>query len=466
MKLSPLSTKKYIKQALKDEWLRSAVLKATETVVQSRTEMISQIPYWEELRYKLHSIKKEVIDHLDVYLEEFESNCIKNGIQVHWAVDDTEARQIILGIIEQRNVKKIVKSKSLTSEEIHLNALLEEKGIETIETDLGEYIVQLIGQIPSHLTMPALHLNRKDIGKLFHDKLGIEYTEEPLELLGIARKKLRKQFLSADLGISGVNFAIAGTGSFCVVENEANAHLSVSLPKTHIAVMGIEKLLPDMKTVPYFLKALAPSATGQKASSYVNFISGPRREKYGEGPDEVHIILLDNGRSRIVKDPDLRETLFCIRCGTCLNSCPVYQQTGGHAYGWVYMGPIGITLIPQFLGEAEGRHSPFLSSLCGACFDACPVRINLPKHILNLRNMIVESGKVKKIERLGMSVWTFLARYPKLYRIATWFPGKLQLLLPGQNTFPVPGYTGERSFTRFDSKGFRKRLYESRKNNE
>jgi len=459
MRLSPIHTKSYIRDAIKDERLRNAVEKATGTAVDSRKKMVSQIPYWEDLRCKLHNVKKEVIDHPHRYLEEFESNCLKNGFHVHWASDGEEARKIILGIAQSKDIKKIVKSKSLTTEEIHLNPVFIENGIETIETDLGEYIVQLTGQIPSHLTMPALHLSRKDIGMLFHEKLGEPYTEEPDELLRIARKKLREHFLTADMGISGVNFAIADAGVLCIVENEANAHLTTCLPEIHVAVMGIEKLLPDFSALPYFLKALAPSATGQKSSTYVNFIGNAGREKYGEGPREVHIVLLDNGRTQILKNPHLRETLFCIRCGACLNACPVYQQTGGHAYGWVYMGPIGITLIPQYLGISEGRYAPFLSSLCGACYDVCPVRINIPRHLLTLRNSVVESGYAKAMERTGMSLWAFLARHPVLYRFITWFPGKLQKVLPGKTAFPVPGYGKERSFARFDSLGFRKRFY-------
>ena len=463
MELTPLKTKKYIKKALDDDSMRAAVKKAAETAVNSRQELVDQIPYWEDIRLKTHNIKKDVMEHLDTYLETFESRCSENGIQVHWAVNDQEAREIILNLAKEKNVKKIVKAKSLTTEEIHLNKSLLGNGIETLETDLGEYIVQLMDQIPSHLTMPALHLSRKDIGKLFQEKLGIDYTEEPTELLTVARETLREHFLAADMGISGVNFGIADSGCFCIVENEANAHLTITLPRIHVAVMGIEKMIPDMKSLPYFLKVLPVSATGQKASSYVNFIGGPSREKYGEGPEEVHIVLLDNGRSRILKDPRLRETLFCIRCGACLNICPVYQQIGGHAYGWVYMGPIGSTLIPQYLGEAEGRYAPFLSSLCCACFENCPMRINLPDHLLRLRNRVVESGQSMKVERIGMKIWAFLAKHPRLYRFATWFPGKFQQILPKGMAFPAPGYFKERRLARFDSIGFRKRFYRFKK---
>ena len=466
MDLTPLKTKHYVHDALHNERLRASVDKATQTSLAKRKDKKDQIPYWEHLRHKAHSIKKDVMEHLDTYLETFEQKCRDNGIHVHWAVDAAEARQIILGIARDKNAKSIVKSKSLTTEELHLNDFLANNNIEALETDLGEYIVQLLGQIPSHLTAPALHLNRQDIGKVFHEKLGVDYTEDPNELLTIARTTLRQKFLNADIGISGVNFAIAGSGSVVVIENEANARLTVGVPKTHIAVMGIEKLIPDMEALPVFLKLLAPSATGQKASVYVNIVGGPAKDIAGEGPDDMHIVLLDNGRSRMLADPQLRESLFCIRCGACLNVCPIYQQIGGHAYGWVYMGPIGITLIPQYLGEIEGKYSSYLSSLCGACYEICPVRINIPHHLLKLRNQVIESNNGMKIEKLGMGVWSFLARHPQLYRFATWFPGKFQMLLPKGVAFPAPGYTRERALGTFDKKGFRKRYLKLIKNSQ
>ena len=463
MHTTPKKTKKYIKKALADDLLRKAVDKATSSSLLTRQKLVDQMPYWEELRFKAHAIKKDVMENLGDYLEVFESNCVKNGITIHWASDSEEAREIILKLCQENNVKRIVKSKSLTTEEIHLNDALIKNNITTLETDLGEYIVQLNDQIPSHLIIPAMHLSRQDVGKLFSEKLGVAYTEDPEELLRIARGRLRENFLSADMGISGANFGIAKSGTFCIVENEANAHLTISLPKIHVAVMGIEKLIPDLQALPYFLKLLPVSATSQKSSTYVNFIGGIPHKRYGEGPEAVHLILLDNGRSEILRDPQLRETLFCIRCGACLNVCPVYQITGGHAYGWVYMGPIGITLIPQFLGEAEGRHAPYLSSLCGACFEACPMMINIPHHLLKLRNRIVEKGHTKLIEKLAMTFWAYLIKTPKLYRMLTWIPAKLQQFLPKNTSFPAPGYTKDRALGQFDAKGFRKRFMEINK---
>lgn len=459
MKTTPLKTKKYAKKAVKDQELKKALLFATASTVESRQKIIDELPYWEQLRAKAHDIKKQTIENLDKYLEEFESNCSKNGMQIHWAQTSEDAQNIILRLAEENNVRSIVKSKSLTTEEIGLNKVLLDNNIQTYETDLGEFIVQLMGQIPSHLIIPALHLTRKDIGKLFSEKFGCEYTEEPTELLNIARAKLRELFLTADMGISGANFGIADTGCICILENEANAHFVTTLPRIHVAVMGIEKIIPSLDTLPYFLKLLPTNATGQKISTYVDFIGEPSSDKLSEGPEQVHIILLDNGRSKILQEPSLRETLLCIRCGACLNSCPVYQQIGGHAYGWVYMGPIGINLIPLYLGLSAGRYSPSLCSLCRACQEVCSTNIDLTENILELRNRIVRSGYNSKIERIGMSLWAFFARHPLLYRISSSMPRIFQRLLPKGMGFPTPGYTKKRSLPPFDKKGFRKRFY-------
>ncbi|RPI01969.1 MAG: iron-sulfur cluster-binding protein [Calditrichaeota bacterium] len=461
MNLRASSTRQYIRTALKNDNLRQAVNKATQTALQKRLAIVEQTPNWEDLRLRAHSIKQNVIEHLDEYLERFEKKCGENGIHVHWATDAEEARTIIKKIVRQNNVASIVKSKSLTTEEIHLNPFLTNLGVETLETDLGEYIVQLLDQTPSHLTAPALHLTRQDVGRIFQQKLGVDYTENPHELLQIARKKLRQKFLQADMGISGVNFAIASSGAFVVIENEANARLSMGLPRIHLAVMGIEKLIPTFQDLPLFLKLLPPSATGQKQTVYVNIIGGAQYDVLGEGPEQVHIVLLDNGRSKIAADVELRETLFCIRCGACLNVCPIYQQVGGHAYGWIYMGPIGATLIPQFLGLHEGRFAPFLSSLCGACHEICPMRIRIPHHLLKLRNQVVEAGFSKKGEKSVFKLWAFLAQHPVLYRLTTWLPGKIQIIY--RRPFPAPGYWRKRALGLFDSRGFRRRFLDEQK---
>jgi len=461
MELQASKTKAYIKEALKNDTMRKAVDNATQTALRKRAEKVAQSPAWEDFRKLAHAAKRQIMEHLDEHLQTFESECRQNGIIVHWARDAAEARNTILKIAQDNNVHSIVKSKSLTTEEIHINKFLGENGIESLETDLGEYIVQLLDQTPSHLTAPALHLTRKDIGRVFNEKLGVPYTESPTELLEIARAGLREKYLTADMGISGVNFGIADSGCIVVVENEANARLSLGIPRIHVAVMGIEKLIPSFEDLPVFLKLLAPSATGQKQTVYVNIIGGVQRKISGEGPEQAHVVLLDNGRSKILADPQLRETLFCVRCGACLNICPVYQQVGGHAYGWVYMGPIGAALIPQYLGAHEGRYAPFVSSLCGACKQICPIGIDIPRHLLKLRNRVVATRETRKLEKLGFRVWAFLAKHPLLYRFATWFPGKLQKF--SEEPFPAPGYDRERALGRFDNKGFRKRFLKMEK---
>jgi L-lactate dehydrogenase complex protein LldF len=461
MELKASKTKEYIRKALKDLHLREAVGNATQTALRKRAVRVAETPHWETLRLIARTGKRTILEHLDHQLVTFESQCRSNGISVHWALDDAEARDIVLRIARDNDVRRVVKSKSLTTEEIHLNSFLEANGIDSLETDLGEFIVQLLGQIPSHLTSPALHLTRMDVGRVFEQKLGVPYTEDANELLAIARVKLREKFLTADMGITGVNFAIADSGCIVIVENEANARMTAGLPKIHVAIMGMEKLIPSFEYLPVFLKLLCNSTTGQKQSSYVNIIGGPQNRISGEGPEEVHVILLDNGRSRILADPQLRESLFCIRCGSCLNACPIYQQVGGHAYGWVYMGPIGATLIPQYLGTHEGRYAPFASSLCGACREICPLRIDLPHHLLKLRHDVVRDKQSMLVERIAIRIWAFLARHPLLYRLATWFPGKLQRF--SGKPFPAPGYSTARSIGKFDKKGFRKRFLEMEK---
>ena len=463
MKSQSLNLKPLISEAIEDPQLRSAVRKAMQSTRESRASLVAQYDEWQHWRDRAHAIKHEVMNHLDDYLERFESNCANKGIHVHWARDAEEARQLSLDLIKQHKVKNIVKSKSLTSEEIHLNAFLEENGIHPLETDLGEYIIQLKQQTPSHLIIPAIHLSRQEIGRLFQEKLGIDYTDDPEELLQVARQKLRERFLTAEMGISGANFAVADPGALCIVENEANAHHTTHLPPIHLAILGIEKILPDYEALATFLRLLPASATSQKASTYVNILAEPTFERMGEGAKEMHIILLDNGRSRILADPQLRETLFCIRCGACLNHCPVYEHIGGHAYGWVYMGPIGITLSPQFLGRKEAKMSPFLSSLCGACYEVCPVKINIPHHLVRLRNDVIESEANSALEALAIRAWAALAQRPQLYRMATWLPGKVQQLYPKDKSFPAPGYTKERALGRFDNKGFRNRFHEWQK---
>jgi L-lactate dehydrogenase complex protein LldF len=371
--------------------LVAATQKSTRTAVAKRAQAIETFgeDKWQALRQAGHDIKLHAITHLDEYLPMLEARVTQAGGFVHWAGDDAEARRIVLNIAAQHSAKRIVKVKSFATEEIELNHALKDAGIAVFETDLGEYIVQLAGQRPSHPTAPALHLTKEDIAELFHDKLGIDAPPDPPTLTEIARNKLRQEFLSADMGISGGNFLIAETGTLVIVTNEGNGRMCTSLPPVHVAVVGIEKMIPDWESLAVMLKLLARSGTGQKITAYTNLIT-PGAE---EGPREFHLVLLDNGRARILQDDNARETLLCIRCGACANVCPVYNHVGGFAYGSIMMGPIGAILSPQLLGTKIAGDLPFASSLCGACADVCPVKIPIPNILLHLRHRVVEGDR-------------------------------------------------------------------------
>jgi L-lactate dehydrogenase complex protein LldF len=345
---------------------------------------------------------------------------------VHWARDAAEANQIVCRLARERDARKLVKSKSMVTEEIHLNDAVEAEGFEVIETDLGEYIIQLAGETPSHIIVPAIHKTKKQIAQLFTEKLGIEPTDDVDRLTSVARQVLRLRFAEADIGISGVNFGVAETGTILILENEGNIRLTTSVPKTHIAVMGIEKLVPRFADLDVFLKLLPRSGTGQQLTTYQSLITGTKRRPEDEGPDELHIILLDNGRSRMLAHPVTRQALACIRCGACLNACPVYQQIGGHAYGSVYPGPIGAVITPQLIGLGKAAQLPYASSLCGACRDVCPVKINIPELLLHLRAEITEGPEGRgreqeagagggQMEKLAFKIFAAVMTRPRLY---------------------------------------------------
>src|SRR6185369_5296631 len=338
------------KSALADVQLRGALRNATSLFGKRRLAAAAGLQNWEELRSRARSIKDDVLLHLDQHLEQFVANAESRGAHFHWARDATEANQIICKLIADRGGKKIVKSKSMTTEETHLNVALEAAGREGVETDLGEYIIQLAEETPSHIIVPAIHKTKRQISELFTSELGIPPTDDVDKLTATARATLRDRFAEADVGISGVNFGIAETGTILIVENEGNIRLTTSLPRTHIAVMGIEKILPRFADVDVFLKLLPRSGTGQRLTTYQSFITGVKQNAADEGPDELHVVILDNGRSRMLAHPITRQSLACIRCGACLNACPVYQQVGGHAYGSVYPGPIGAVITPQLVG--------------------------------------------------------------------------------------------------------------------
>jgi L-lactate dehydrogenase complex protein LldF len=339
---------------------------------------------YEDERSASRRIKEHAIAHLDELIVQLTDKLASRGCIVFAASTVEEARDYIVDVARKAGARSVVKGKSMTTEEIGLNPALEAAGMEVLETDLGEYIVQLRHEPPSHIITPAIHLSKEDIGELFHDKFGIPYTPEPERLTAEARDRLRDGFLRAEVGITGVNFAIAETGTLVVVENEGNGRMSSTMPEVFIAIMGIEKVIPRMADVSHFLEVLARTATGQKLTTYTNFISGPRADGEVDGPREMHVVILDNGRTAMLADPVMREALYCIRCGACLNVCPVYRHIGGHAYQSPYPGPIGSIVSPNLVGSAAA-HLPFASTLCGACKDICPVRIDIPRILLHLR---------------------------------------------------------------------------------
>lgn len=401
-----------------------AVQQATNRFVIGRTARVGELPQWEDLRQIGSDIRQHTMENLDVYLTCLEAAVLSAGGHVHWAESGEDARQIVLQIAKENNVKTIVKSKSMATEEIHLNHALEEAGIESLETDLGEYIIQLAGTGPSHIIVPAVHLTKEEIAALFSKHLGIDAPTDPIELARIARETLREKFLSAQMGISGGNFLIAETGTLVMVTNEGNGRMCTTMPDLHVALVGIDKVVPDWESLTVFLKLLARSATGQKLSTYTQFITGPRRAEGEFGPKEFHLVLLDNGRSKILKDPVGRDVLKCIRCGACANVCPVYKNVGGFAYGSFISGPIGAILSPQMLGTQAARELPFASTLCGACADVCPVKIPIPTILRHLRRRVAQGDEFVKPTlstpiRLTANLASFALAQNWLYRFGT-----------------------------------------------
>jgi len=404
----------------------AAVHKATTRFLTGRAALVEILgqELWQQLRQAGHDLRLHTLMHLDHYLERAERAMTRAGGHVHWARDAAEARRIVLDIAEQHQVRRVVKSKSMVTEEIGLNQAMEAAGIRVVETDLGEYIVQLAGVGPAHIVVPAFHLSKEEIAALFREKLGVDAAAEAQQLCQIARQTLREEFLAADMGISGGNFLVAETGTIVMVTNEGNGRMVTTVPPLHVAVVGIDKVVPDWESLTVLLKLLARSATGQKLSCYTSFISGAPRTGAETGPWELHLVLLDNGRSRILQSPECRETLLCIRCGACLNICPVYNTVGGYAYGWPISGPTGAILAPQILGAQVAGALPFASTLCGACNEICPVKIPITEILLHLRHRVAEGdaqeGPVAPaMLRAGARVGAVGLRTPWLYRLGS-----------------------------------------------
>ncbi len=356
-------------------------------------------------RERAKNTKWRAIEHLDKYLEEFEANFTRNGGKLIWAEDAQQALEEILAICEAKQAKMVVKSKSMATEEIHLNDFLAEHHIEAIETDLGEYIQQLDGEPPYHIVTPAMHKSKEDIAKLFHDKLGVDPNLTPEQLTLVARKKLRQKYTDAEIGITGANFILADIGGIAITENEGNARLTTTFPKTHIAIVGIEKVLPSVNDLALFWPLLATFGTGQELTVFSSIFTGPRQENETDGPEEMYVILLDNGRTNLLADAAVRESLYCIRCGACLNACPVYKNIGGHTYGTTYSGPIGAVITPHLKGMGEYKHLSYASSLCGNCTEVCPVKINLHELLLVNRHEAVEENHTSGSEKLAWFAW-------------------------------------------------------------
>ncbi|MBJ6117805.1 iron-sulfur cluster-binding protein [Pontibacter sp. BT310] len=379
---------------------------------------LTQYSDHELARERASYIKTNTIKDLDKYLMEFEANFTARGGKVIWARDAQEALKEIGEIMKRKRAKSVVKSKSMITEEIHMNEFLEKNGVEVVETDLGEYIVQLAEQRPYHIVTPAMHMSKKDIAELFVRKLNIAPTDDAQELVGVARRLLRDKYTSAEIGITGGNFLLADVGGVAVTENEGNARLSTTFPKTHIAIVGIEKMLPSIMDLDLFWPLLSTSGTGQNVTVYNTIFTGPRQPNEKDGPEEMYVILLDNGRTELMSHPEKREALNCIRCGACLNICPVYKNIGGHTYESTYSGPIGSVLTPHFNGMAENKHLSFASSLCGACTSVCPVKINIHNLLLLNRKQSVDMGLADKQEKTAFKFWLKAMKSRKLMNMA------------------------------------------------
>ncbi|QNL50082.1 iron-sulfur cluster-binding protein [Olivibacter sp. SDN3] len=414
----------------------------------------------ENAKRKAHVIKWRVMENLDKLLPDFEANFQKNGGKVLWANNVVEAQQEILQIIQRVGAKRVVKSKSMATEEIELNAFLKEHEITSVETDLGEYIVQLLGQKPYHIVTPAMHLSLADISKLFHQHFDTPLDASPEQLTLKARELLRNEYLNAEVGITGANFLIADTGSIAITENEGNARLSTTFPRVHIAVVGIEKLIPSIADLDLYWPLLANHGTGQNLTVYNSIISGPRKETETDGPEEMYVILLDNGRTDLLAQKEQRQGLYCIRCGACLNACPIYKNIGGHTYNTTYSGPIGSIITPHMKGMAEFKHLSYASSLCGKCSEVCPVKIDIHKMLLLNRRDAVKDGLSPKSEEWG---WKAYVKIVQRRKLLDFFGGKFKNYF--LKLFFRKPWGNKRDLPEVSTKSFNAQWQESKKEN-
>jgi len=422
-----------------------------------RDEMKARFQDWEGARQAAATIKFEAINRLDRHLQEFATRLEARGARVHWTTTAEQARQIIVGICRDRQAKSIVKSKAMTAEEIHLNEALENAGFEVVESDLGEFIVQLRAEAPYHIVFPAMHLTRGEIREVFQRKLGDAPSDNPEDLTMVARRVLRKKYVAADVGITGANFAVAETGMISVTENEGNARLTAALPRAMITLVGIEKVVPRLADLALFLPLLATAGAGQLISGYNTLYGGPRQPGEADGPEEFHVVLLDNNRTALLADAEQRDALHCIRCGACLNVCPIFRNVGGQTYGTTYPGPIGSVITPHLRGLQEWKHLPFASSLCGACTEACPVKIDLHHHLLQLRRA-ARAEKPVWWEKLAFRGFARLVNTPRLWRLALALGRigqKFHGLIKGTRFDPAYAWTQSREAPRLAQQSFK-----------
>jgi L-lactate dehydrogenase complex protein LldF len=457
-------------RALGDPQLQQAMSHVKKNFISKRASAAARLPEFEALRDEARAIKDHTLTNLDIYLEAFETKVKAAGGHVHWCADADSARQTVLRLCREAGARTVTKGKTMIGEEIAINDFLEENGITPVETDLGEYIIQLRGELPSHIIAPAIHLTKEQVADAFREA----HTDldprrpltEPREMLAEAREKLRSRFLKADVGITGANFLIAETGSSVIVTNEGNGDLTQILPRMHIVLASLEKVVPTLEDASTILRVLARSATGQEMSVYTTFSTGPRRPEDVDGPDEYHVVLLDNGRSTMLGS-EFAEALRCIRCGACLNHCPVYQAVGGHAYGWVYSGPIGAVLNPALIGVEEAGALPNASTFCGRCESVCPMRIPLPKMMRHWREREFERHLTPPRYRWGLKLWAFLATRPALYRFVSGMGARmLGVLGKGRGRFSslplAAGWTAHRDMPAPEGRSFQS-LWAARK---